>query len=565
MSHPDELADNEASSPTGAGAAVAHLRSVFGNPDLRRVQLAFFGSVIGDWAYATAIMVYAYQEGGATLLGLWAGARMMLQAVAAPLGAAVADRMSRRTFMLINDFSRLVLVIIVALLMYAGADVAFILVVATVVSLIGVSFRAAQAGLIPQLVKDPRQLTANNATAELLESAAGFFGPALGGLLLSVFNVEVVILVNAVSFAWSLAMVYGVRRVVAEPEDAGADNPADDEFGRATSIFREAGAGFAELRKDRDLIAFSGLVALNGILAGALSVILVIVASEVFGNAAAVGYFNALIGVGTVAGGFFVLSRVGSIRLGRAMVIGVLGWCLPLLLIGLLPYIVVTLGALLLVGLADPLINVGFGTIPQRLVRERVMSRVFGALESVLVAAMAVGAFLVPLMVRLTSWQMTLVVLGGACALLAALTAARMTGLDRRMEAPPELELVQALPLFAPLSPVTQESLARRLDRLELSAGTPVVTEGSASDRFYLIVSGEVEVSQGGRVLRHESDGDFFGEIGLLHDVARTATVTTTRPTVLQTLSRQDFLEALTQDQAARGMAEEVARKRLAG
>ena len=84
--------------------------TVFGNPALRRVQLAFFGSGIGDWAYATAVTVWAYQDGGAAAVGAFQAARFILAAVAGPLGATIADRMSRRTFMMASDAARAVLV-----------------------------------------------------------------------------------------------------------------------------------------------------------------------------------------------------------------------------------------------------------------------------------------------------------------------------------------------------------------------------------------------------------------------------------------------------------------------
>ena len=90
------------------------LRSVLRNPNLRRIQLAFGGSLIGDWAYGTAIMVWAFQESGATGVGLFTAARFVGAAFAGPVGAAVADRMSRRTFMMATDLIRACLASITA-------------------------------------------------------------------------------------------------------------------------------------------------------------------------------------------------------------------------------------------------------------------------------------------------------------------------------------------------------------------------------------------------------------------------------------------------------------------
>ncbi len=95
-------------------------------------------------------------------------------------------------------------------------------------------------------------------------------------------------------------------------------------------------------------------------------------------------------------------------------------------------------------------------------------------------------------------------------------------------------------------------------------AGTVVVAEGEAADRFFLIEQGRVEVTQGGRLLRHQGPGEFFGEIGLLRDVPRTATVTAAEDTVLLVLGRSDFLRAVTSDVAAIREADQVASRRLA-
>ena len=546
--------DDEAKPAGRGGAALGNLRMVFGSRDLRRVQLAFLGSVLGDWAYSTAVMVYAFQEGGATLLGIWAGARLLLQAVAAPLGGAIADRMSRRTYMLVNDAVRLALVLTVATCMIADAPAVLVLALATGVSAVGASFRPAQAGLIPKLVTSPQQLTASSATADIMESIAIFVGPALGGLLLMVMGVEWAVLVNGLSFAWSLLLIAGVTKVDDHPAPRSDDQPG---------FVVEATEGFRALGHDRDLVAFTGLLALNGFLAGALNVLLVIIAVEVFDTAAAIGYLNSLAGVGTVLGGAVTLTLATRMRLARAMVFGVLGWCVPLVVMGLVPHAVALLAAMFVLGFSDPWLSVGYGTIPQRVLPLRLMSRVFGALECAFIAAMAVGSVIVPVLLEVMPVGAVAAVVGATSAALTLLCATRAPHLDARVGAPAHLPVVQSLSLFSPLNPMVQDTIARQLETLEVTEGQVVVAEGDSSELFYVVLSGEVEVTQGGRVLRREHAGEFFGEIGLLRDVPRTATVTAVTPSVLLSLSREHFLEAMTQE-PARTVAEEVALKRLA-
>ena len=118
--------------------------------------------------------------------------------------------------------------------------------------------------------------------------------------------------------------------------------------------------------------------------------------------------------------------------------------------------------------------------------------------------------------------------------------------------------------MFAPLSPSVLETLARRLDPVSVPAGVVFVREGEASDRFFVIVSGQVEVTHDLAVLRHEGPGEFFGEIGLLRDVPRTATVTTVEDTELLALDRDDFLGAVTGQIDATRAAEDIVTRRLA-
>jgi hypothetical protein len=68
------------SAASGAAQLRASVTTVFANPGLRRIQLAFLGSGLGDWAYATAVTVWAYHDGGATAVGAFQATRFILAA-----------------------------------------------------------------------------------------------------------------------------------------------------------------------------------------------------------------------------------------------------------------------------------------------------------------------------------------------------------------------------------------------------------------------------------------------------------------------------------------------------
>jgi CRP-like cAMP-binding protein len=124
--------------------------------------------------------------------------------------------------------------------------------------------------------------------------------------------------------------------------------------------------------------------------------------------------------------------------------------------------------------------------------------------------------------------------------------------------------VLQQVAMFAPLPLDTVERLAGKLVRFVVPAGATIIREGQISDRFYVIESGRVAVSHGDTVIRHENPGDFFGEIGLLRDVPRTATVTAEELTVVLALDRDDFLAAVTGQDDARTAADAIVSRRIA-
>ncbi|WP_417564368.1 MFS transporter [Microbacterium sp.] len=573
-----------------------NVATVWTSRNVRRIQLAYLGAALCQWAYAMAIMVWAYHEGGAVLVGAWAGVRFLLTAVLTPIGGTIADRMSRRDYMLAVNAICFVLVGVTAATIFYDLNMWAVLVPATLLSIVGSTFRPAQAGLLPQLVENPKQLTSANATAEIIESTAQFIGPAIAGVLLGLVGVVPVVLLEAVGLAWSLVLVAGVTRDSAESRSsapaladapveakaeakAGAQTPVEVPAGSTAAVTSpvepeqdaaeegsflvEAAGGFAAIAKDRDLVAMSGLLVVNGILAGLVNVLIVVVAAQMLGDANQVGLLNAVLGAATFAGGFIILGLAGRVKLGRLMVIGVLGWCLPLLVLGVAPSAVVVFAAFVVIGLCDPMINVGFGTIPPRLVPDRVLSRVFAAIESTLIGAAALGAFLTPILIGWLGLGTALIALGVVSTVLALVCAVRIPHLDARLTPPRGLSLLEKVDLFRPLAPQVLDRIAHRLAPVSVPAGYVIVSEGGISDRFYLIESGEVEVTKAGRPLRVEDAGDVFGEIGLLRDVPRTATVRATRDTVLLTLERDDFLDLVSSDAGVLGSVQELATRRL--
>ena len=558
--------------PRGAVGTALHdtwasLRSVFGNPALRRIELALAGSMIGDWAYATAIVVWAYGEGGAHLVGVWGAVRLLLMAFASPIGSTLADRLPRKVVLIGSDLTRSVLVSIAAALIALDAPTLAILVLATLSSLIGCVFRPAQMAWMPSLARTPAELTAANGASSTIESLAFFLGPAIGALLISVTSIQTVLIVNVVTFVVSAILVSGIHAIqpVAEdtPEGDGSDGEGEPE--EKVGILREMGSGFTFIWQDRNLMMIAILVCAQTIVAGATVVLGVVLAVEVLESGPqAVGIIDSMFGVGAIVGGFFAISRATQNRLAGDLALGTALWSLPLLLVVAYPSRVTVFAAVILLGFGNPLVDVNFATIVQRLAPNRILGRVFGAYEGALIATMALGSAVTPFLLDSVGLRWTLAVLALVVGTPALCFLPRCLRLDATLSVPDGTSLLRSISIFSPLSPGKVESLARALTTETAAAGTAVVREGDVSDRFLVIVSGRVEVTQDGEHVRFEGPGEFFGEIGLLRDVPRTATVTAVEDTTLYSLARDDFLDAVRGVDESLAAADDVVMRRLA-
>ncbi|HEU5045602.1 MAG TPA: MFS transporter [Nocardioidaceae bacterium] len=565
----------------GARSAVretaASLGAVFANPNLRKVQLALAGSMIGDWAYSTAVAVWAYQVGGAKVVGIWAAVRLTLLALGSPFGAMIADRVPRRTVMVTADLARAVLVVAAAACLFLDLHPATVFVLATVASLVSTAFRPAQQALMPSLANRPEELTASNGATSTLESLAVFVGPAIGALLIGVTSVPVVFLVNAATFLWSMLLVLGIRVPAAAPADPTAPESSGAEPGpgpgaiaepaaeeQKPGFLSEVSAGFRLIVKDRDLLVVTAVCSAQTVVAGASAVFMVVMAVSILGTGpSGVGYLDSVTGVGAIVGGFYAISRASRRSLAQDMTAGVVLWSLPLVLVAAWASPVTAFVAAALLGFGNPLVDVNLFTIVQRLVPDEVLGRVFGALETCLIAGMALGSAVMPFLIGGIGLRSALAVIGVLVAVLAVAGLRRMRRLDRRLGRPDGLPLLRAIPMFAPLAPPVLEALANQLVQVPVTAGDVVLREGEDSDRFYVIESGLVEVTQNGAALRQEGPGDFFGEIGLLRDVPRTATITAAEHTTLLALEREAFLAAVTGQRESRLAADEVITRRL--
>lgn len=310
------------------------------------------------------------------------------------------------------------------------------------------------------------------------------------------------------------------------------------------------------------------LVALLGVqfvAIGALDVLYVVLAIGVLelGESWA-GYLNAAFGAGGVLGLAATVALVGRARLTPPLLLGVAVWSAAFAGLALWA---TAFGALLLLaaaGAGRSLLDVAGRTLLQRACRPDVLSRVFGVLEGVTMAGLAAGSLLAPALIALGGSRAAFLVLALLLPLVALLAGRRLIEVDAGADVPVvQIGLLRSLPLFTPLGAPELEGIARQLHPLAVAAGTEVIREGEVGDRFYVVADGELDVTQGGAALGGLRRGDCFGEIALVTDVPRTATVVARTSARLYALEKDVFLECLVTHPASSRQARRLVRERL--
>jgi MFS family permease len=517
------------------------LGAVFRNRNMRRLEVAWAGSVAGEWSYGVALAVYAFGEGGALAVGVLSLARYIPAAIVGPFAALLADRFPRERVMVAADLIRAAALGAMVLLVTSGSSLP-VYALAVLVAMVSTVFEPAQAALLPRLARTPEELTAANVASSTIETVGSFLGPAIGGLLLAVSSIEAAFAFTAAAFLWSALNVLGIRTGRVEPRSAA--KAGED----ATGIVHEAIAGFRVLARNADLRLLVGLYAAQTLVSGALNVLTVVVALDLLDlGVAGVGLLDSAVGIGGLVGAVVALALIGRRRLANDLGMGIVLWGIPIVLIGVWPELWFTLLMLGVLGIGNTIVDVAVLTLLQRGAPDDVLGRVFGVVEGIVLGTIGIGAALVSVVIDAFGIETALIVSGLFLPVLAALTWRRLLAIDARAVLPERrLALLRAIPIFGPLPVTTVEHLARSLRESGAEAGAQVIRQGDPGDDFYVIGSGEADVLVDGALTRTLGPGDYFGEIALLRDVPRTATVRARSVLELFALDRDEFIAGVT-------------------
>ena len=232
------------------------------------------------------------------------------------------------------------------------------------------------------------------------------------------------------------------------------------------------------------------------------------------------------------------------------------------MLIPLVPEPAFVLLMFAVIGVANTVADSAGYTLMQRATSDEVRGRVFGAFETLAIGAVGLGTIGAAGLVELVGTDAALVATGALLPALVLICAPALRRLDAGA-GPPDLALLRGVPMFAPLAPASLELLASQLERVRVAQGEEVIRQGDAGDRFYVIESGEIDVFEDGVLARREGPGDHFGEIALIRDLPRTATVRAVTDLELLTLEREPFIAAVTGHAPSAEAADAVIGRRL--
>jgi MFS family permease len=532
---------------------VSALSASVRNANVRRVELAWGAAIAAEWAHFVALGVFAYQQGGTSAVGIAGLVRLLPAAAVAPFAASLGDRFRRERFLL-------AMTIVGAIALAASAAAAFadnrtlVFAFAAVVGLSSTLIRPALQAVLPSLVRTPEELIAANGATSTIESIGTLAGPLLAGVLVSLADVGLAFILGAVLLLAGAALL---ARVSVESRIDLASATHDE------SVRRLVAAGFRTLARSRGARLVVSLIFAQTFVRGCLNVLIVVAAFRVLGGgAAAVGYLTAAIGVGGLIGAIGAMT-LGGRRLAVSFGLSLVFWGVPIALIAPRPFFATTIILLAIVGAANSVEDVAGFTLLQRIIPNEMLTRVLGLTWGLAMGGVAIGSIAAPAIVSAIGPRPAFALVGSILPILTLVTYQRLVEIDRVALPSAELELIDRVPMFAPLSIAAKEGVASSLIPTSVSAGEIVIRAGDDGDSFYIVGDGELDVDAAGR---HSTvhRADYFGEIALLRNVPRTATVQASVDSELFALRRNDFLMAVTGHRAARAAGDAVVDERLA-
>lgn len=561
--------ESELAAPLESGGRLAAwfggYRSALRRRDLRLLLGALVTSSTGNWAFSVALYAFVYdQTHSVAWIGAAGAVRFLTSLVCSPFGGAIAERTERIRLMFSSDLVCGLLQAGAAGAAATGGPVVLVVILSALTTAANIVYRPAVAATIPSIV-DEDDLVAANALNGTIDNLVVIAGPAIGAILLLAGSPSLVFAVNAGTFFFSAALVsrISIRTQPLESGEAGV-----------TGIMRQLAEGFRTLVSLPAALTLAAFSVLVSFVYGTDTVLFVSVSVHRLGTGPrGYGYLLAGLGVGGIATAAAV-DRLGrSPRLAWIILGGTVGYCLPTALLTVIHSAALAFVVEILRGGSTLVVDVMSVTALQRAVPRDQLARVFGIYFAIVLGAITLGAVVTPAVITAAGLNGALLSIAFGTTALGLLGLPALLKIDRETAAraaalAPRVALLQELDIFATASRSLLERLLGSAAEVDFPVRSVIVREGDPGDALYVLVEGEVEVTArgapggGGRHLRTMSAPSYFGEIGVLEHVPRTATVTAVRDCRCERIEGEALLEALTAAPASSSLMENV-RSRL--
>lgn len=506
-------------------------------PGGRSLYLVIFVHAFVELAVWITVLVVAFDRGGASATGLAVAVQLLPAAVSAPVVTAAGDRFDRRAVLAVGLGALALASGGLTIALAADLPLAVVYLFASIFTIALGSTPGTVASLVVHHARSPRELTDWNIGISLWRAAGSLVGPVATAALLAIGEPWVLTAISTTACAFAAVVV--VRRL---PEDDRAPTAIN-----LRTVLTDSRIGIGYAARTQAARRIIGFLALCGLLLGAFEVVFVAVAFDQLGRGgSAAAVLNAAFAIGAV-----LVALVVSRRMPRTLttltVAGTMLLTLPLLVLGepsrLLPVALL----ISLLGAGNALIEIGSNTLLQRSCHEALTSRVFGVQDSALLVAWSVGGAGAGLLIGDEVSSRGLAVVGVVAAVILTAVATSLRSIERRTTpaSPDVVVALQRVEFLRPLPLPTVERLAAGVERRTVPPGTTIVEQGTPGHEFFVLLQGEVIISVDDTPVERTCAPASFGEVALLHDGARTATVSATTECVLAVVGRGPFLDAL--------------------
>jgi len=512
-------------------------RTALRNRVVKRIVGAFAAVTIGEWVLGTTVAVHAYGVGGALLVGL-VGFRFLPAAAAGLFTAQFAETHRRARVLTATATARTALSGVIVASLALKLPFAIPLVLVWIDAVAGSAYRPAQATLLPTLVHSPGEFAAASALTSNAKSSGQMLGALAGGLLVANLPIAVAVSASTGLYAISALATAGIR---------ASAPPLSARVGLAGRL-RRLRDGVAAITADREATEIVGYACLRSLNRGLWMSLGVVAAIELLGlGKAGFGELMAAAGAGAL-----VAIPISALLVGRRLLARWLA--AALIMCGVL---VAAIGAAA-AGAAAIVFMVGWGAamavsdvagqaVLFRIVPPASIARVTGLMESAKLVFEGGASLLAPLAVLLFGIRGALLFAGGFVAVVVLAGSRSFVRIDKRALGRLEiLQLVADVEFFRHMRVDLLEGVVAQLTRLVVPAGSDVTRQGVRDEGgWYLVDKGRLAVLLDGFEVNELAHGDGFGELALLRDRPRAATVRALTEVELLALERDAFLTAV--------------------